>query len=120
MNVVARVIGNEQASFVAFLVWRVRYIERGDTSVLGETDQGFGEANLPEHLVARNGPFARSVEEYVRLLLSVLVIFVDWAARFKQRVIDGQVEEGGRQSAHLPVLVESKPRREQLLGVGGG
>lgn len=91
MNIVARVLGNEQ---------------------VGETDQGFGEANLPEHLVARNGPFARGVEEYMRLLLSILVVIVYWAARFEQRVIDGQVEEGGRQSAHLPLLVESKPRGE--------
>ena len=113
MNIVARVIGNEQAwahkSMV--LVWRACI---GDTSVLGETDQGFGEANLPEHLVARNGAFARCVEEYMRLLLSILVVVAYWATWFKQRVIDGQVEEGGRQSAHLPLLVESRPRREQL------
>ena len=69
---------------------------------------------MSEHLVARNGPFARCVEEYMRLLLSILVVVVYWATRFKQRVIDGQVEEGGRQSAHLPLLVESKPRKEQL------
>ena len=85
-----------------------------NTSVLGETDQGFGEANLPEHLVARNGPFARRVEEYMCLLLSILVVVVYGAARCKQRIIDGEVEEGGRQSAHLPLLVESKLRREQL------
>jgi hypothetical protein len=113
MNVVARVIGNEQAwvRMPIVLVWRMSI---GDTSVLGETDQGFGEANLPEHLVVRNGAFARCVEEYMRLLLSILVIVAYWATRFKQRVIDGQVEEGGRQSAHLPLLVESKPRQEQL------
>ena len=48
------------------------------------------------------------------LLLSILVVVVYGVARCKQRIIDGEVEEGGRQSAHLPLLVESKLRREQL------
>ena len=113
MNVIACVIGDEQACarMSVKLVWRARI---GDTSVLGETDQGFGKAKLPEHLIARNGAFARCVRKYMRLFLSILVVVAYWATRFKQRVIDGQVEEGGRQSAHLPLLVESKPRRQQL------
>ena len=88
MNVVACVIGNEQAC-ARMSTKLVRRARIGDASVLGETDQGFDEANLPEHLVARNGPFARCVEEYMRLLLSILVVVAYWATRFKQRVIDG-------------------------------
>ena len=75
---------------------------RGGNSILREIDQGFGETELPEHLVARDRPFARCVEEDVRLLLSVLVIVGDGPTRLERRVVDGQVEEGGRQSAHLP------------------
>jgi hypothetical protein len=63
--------------------------ERDGVSVLGEIDQGFGEAELPEHLVARDRPFARCVEEYVCLFLGVLVIVGNGAVRLEGRVVDG-------------------------------
>jgi hypothetical protein len=77
-------------------------IDRNGGGILGEVAQGFGEAELPEHLIARDRPFARCVEEDVCLLLGVLVIVGNGAAGLERRVVDGQVKEGGRQSAHLP------------------
>jgi hypothetical protein len=38
----------------------------------------------------------------VRLLFGVLIVVTYGVARLERRVIDRQVEEGGRQSAHLP------------------
>jgi hypothetical protein len=58
-------------------------------SILREIDQGFGEADLSEHLIARDRPFPRCIEENVSLLLSVLVIVGNGAARLERRVVDG-------------------------------
>ena len=57
-------------------------------SILREIDQSFGEADLSEHLIARDRPFPRSIEEDVSLLLSVLVIVGNGAARLERRVVD--------------------------------
>lgn len=56
--------------------------------ILREIDQGFGEANLSEHLIARDRPFPGSIEEDVSLLLSVLVIVSNGTARLERRVVD--------------------------------
>lgn len=72
-----------------------------ENGVLGKVDQGFGEADLPEHLVARDGPLARRVEEDVRLFFGILVVVLYGGGWFERRVVDGEVEEGGRQSGHL-------------------
>ncbi len=53
--------------------------EKEKGSILGETDQGFGEADLPEHLIARNRPFPRCVEENVS----------NGTAGLECRVVDG-------------------------------
>ena len=68
MYVVACVLGNEHSAFHRLLTMCLRK-EKEKGSILGETDQGFGEADLPEHLIARNRPFPRCVEENVSLLL---------------------------------------------------
>ena len=70
-------------------IWQKEKGERVGAGVLGEIDQGFGEAELPEHLVARDRPFAGCVEEDVRLFLGVLVIVGNGAFGLKGRVVDG-------------------------------
>ena len=110
MDVVARVLGHEHPNVPpGSALWFAKKERRGGGGILGEIDQGFSEANLSEHLVARDGAFARCVEQDVRLLLGVLVIVSYGAARFERRVVDGQVEEGGRQSAHLPCWCKASP-----------
>ena len=70
-------------------IWQKAKGERVGVSILGEIDQGFGEAELPEHLVARDRPFAGCVEEDVRLFLGVLVIVGNGAFGLEGRVVDG-------------------------------
>ena len=91
----------------------------GEDGILGEIDQGFSEADLSEHLVARDRAFARCVEEDVRLFLCVFVIITYGVARFERRVVDRQVEEGGRQSAHLPCWCEARVADIELIQLKG-
>ena len=92
MHVVARVLGHEHPASPIIIL---RHLAKGEKServgagVLGEIDQGFGEAELPEHLVTRDRPFAGCVEEDVRLFLGVLVIVGNGAFGLEGRVVDG-------------------------------
>ena len=71
---------------------------------LGEADKGLGESDLPEHSVARGRPFLRCVEEDVRLFLGIFIVSVNLSSRVQRWVIDGQIEEIGRQPGHVPRL----------------
>jgi hypothetical protein len=79
----------EKTSYVPPIVKYMRLQNERRGSILREIDQGFGEADLPEHLIAGDRPFPGSIEEDVSLLFSVLVIIGNGTARLERRVVDG-------------------------------
>ena len=71
---------------------------------LGEANKGLGESDLSEHPVARGSPFFGCVEEDVRLFLGIFITLVDLSSRVQRWVIDGEIQEIGRQPGHVPDL----------------
>lgn len=56
-----------------------------------ETDQRFGQSDLPEHLVALHAARTTSIEQNMCLLLCIIIIFGDIWWRRKIFVVNDQI-----------------------------